>query len=469
VLFESHRSTPLLSFAVRHLRCDVGLMISASHNPPSDNGVKAYWSNGAQVLPPHDQGIIERVYRANEIPLVDFAQAVAAGQIETAGEKVDAAYTRAVTSLALSNCRDLKGLFTPLHGVGETSVFRVLREAGFSQFEIYEPHRQADGRFPNVPNHLPNPELGAVFDPPVAEAQKRGAALVLASDPDADRLGVSVADGHGKFVHLTGNSIGSLLVDFILRKLEQLGSLTPAHYVVETLVTTPLISAIARRHGVRSIDDLLVGFKYIAQTIDREGPERFVFGAEESLGYLAGDYARDKDAAIAALYLAECAAELASENRTLLDRLDDLYVEHGYHLESQRSESCQGPRGKALVDRLMDEFARRPPASLGGTPLARVRDYRLHEIRELPSNRSVAGLPEPRGDLCIFESPAGTTQISFAARPSGTEPKIKFYFFARSACPDRQSLAGVKARTAAQLREFEQALSAWVRKVWSAE
>lgn len=467
-LFESHRSTPELSFAVRHLRCDVGLMITASHNPPSDNGVKAYWSTGAQVLPPHDKGIIACVYETNQVLADDLDQAVAENRIELVGEEIDDAYTRAVRMLSLSSSRDVPVLYTPLHGVGETSVYRVLDEAGFEGLSIFEPHRAPDGSFPNVPNHFPNPELPAVFDAPIEEAKKIGAALVLASDPDADRLGVAVRDARGNYVHLTGNRIGALLTDYVCRKRRAVGTLGPQHYVVETLVTTPLIAAIAKGYKIRAVDNLLVGFKYIAQTMDRDGPDRFVFGAEESLGYLAGSYARDKDAAIAALYLCECAAELRKQNKTLLDRLDELYLEHGYYVESQKSETCQGPKGKVLIEKLMDELARNPPATIAGINLARVRDYQHHEIRRLPDNDRITDLPEPKGELVIFESVPGDCQISFAARPSGTEPKIKFYFFAKAACAAPEALPDVKAQTDGRLKEFQTALSAWVQQVWAA-
>ncbi len=460
-LFASHRSTPELSFAVRHLGCDVGVMISASHNPPGDNGVKAYWSNGAQVLPPHDKGIIDCVYQSNEIPVLDYETGLADGQIELIGEAVDAAYIAAVTALSLSPERELPGLYTPLHGVGETSVYRALQAAGFRGVQIFAGQRQPDGGFPNVPRHLPNPELPAVFEPPIAEARATGAELILASDPDADRLGAVVRDSAGNFVHLTGNRIAALLTDYVLGKRQAQGTLSPQHYIVETLVTTPLVAAIGRAHGVRVIDDLLVGFKYIAQTIDAQGPELFVFGAEESLGYLAGVHARDKDAAVAALYLAECAAELRRSGKTLLDRLDELYSMHGYFLESQKSESCPGPRGRSQIERLMEAFTRTPPAALGGVELARVRDYCTHEIRRLPENRQAASLPAPQGDMLIFESAPSDCEVVLAVRPSGTEPKIKFYFFARSR--GGQNLDEIKARTAAKLQAFQESLSAWMK------
>ena len=464
-LFDGHRATPELSFAVRRLGCDVGAMISASHNPPADNGFKAYWSHGGQVLPPHDKGIIECVYESDEIPMVDYEEAVKSGKIELIGEKIDAEYIREVVALSLSPTRDIPVLFSPLHGVGETSVYRVLEAAGFHGVQIFEPQRKPDGGFPNVPKHLPNPELTAVFDPAIEYLKDSPVAMILASDPDADRLGVAVRDKSGKFVHISGNRIGALLTDYVLRKRKAAGTLTPQHYVVETLVTTPLVSSIAKKHGVRAIDDLLVGFKYIGQTMDREGPDLFVFGAEESLGYLAGKYARDKDAAIAALYVCELAADLKQQGKTLLDRLDELFSEHGYFLESQRSETCQGPKGKAMIQRLMQEFAKNPPAELGGLKLARVRDYVGHEVRSLPENKRVADLPEPKGDMLIFEASSPDCEVTLAARPSGTEPKIKFYFFARAT--GTSDLATVKSRTESTLKAFENALSAWAQKIFA--
>jgi len=219
---------------------------------------------------------------------------------------------------------------------------------------------------------------------------------------------------------------------------------------------------------VRVIDDLLVGFKYIAQTIDREGGDRFVFGCEESLGYLSGSYARDKDAAVAALHVCECAAELKRQGKTLLNRLDELYADYGYHAESQRSETCRGAQGRAQLERLIDRLTNQPPRELAGIQLARVRDYRRHEVRELPENLWLADLPAPQGDLIVVESARGNFEISFAARPSGTEPKIKFYFFARCVCTAPETLSDVKSRTDSALRAFEEALIAWVREALAA-
>jgi phosphoglucomutase len=464
-LFEEPRSTPELSFAVRHLGCDIGVVISASHNPPADNGFKAYWSNGAQVLSPHDQGIIDCVYDAGEIPTVDFDAAIADGRIEFIGETIDNAYVEAVLACSLSDARDIPAIFTPLHGVGETCCYRVLEAAGFEDVEIFEPQRSPDGNFTNVPDQLPNPERRQVFEPAIEHVQNTDAALILASDPDADRLAVCVRDNDGEFVHLTGNKVAALLADYILRKQAAAGKLTPAHYVVETLVTTPLVATLAKSHGVRAIDDLLVGFKYIAETMDREGPDKFLFGCEESLGYLSGEYARDKDAGIAALYIMESAAELRRDGKTLLDRLDELSVAHGYHTEGQRSEVCTGSRGRAQIDGLMQTFRESPPTELAGFGFVRVRDYDGHEVRSLPDNQKTNDLPQPAGDLLFLESADEATRFSIAVRPSGTEPKIKFYFFAVGRCDSADQLTETKARTDAAFANVQDALTNWVRGV----
>jgi phosphoglucomutase len=462
-LFESYRSTPELSFAVRHLGCSAGVMITASHNPPSDNGFKAYWSTGGQVLPPHDAGIIECVYESGEIPIADFEQAVSEGRIEFIGPKIDEAYLKAVLDMSLSDVRELPGLFSPLHGVGETVCYAVLQRAGFEGIAIYEPHRKPDGNFPNVADHFPNPERPVVFEPLIAHAKQHAQEVILASDPDADRLGVCARAADGEFVHLSGNQIGSLICDYVLRKRSAAGDLTSEHYVVETLVTTPLIGSIARAHGVRVIDDLLVGFKYIGQTMDAQGPERFVFGAEESLGYLAGTYARDKDAGIAALYLAENAAELRQQGKSLLDRLEELYVEHGFYFEGQVSKVCEGAEGSRQIQQIIQAFRNAPPKDLAGLPLERVRDYGDHEIRSLPENVRQSELPDPQGNLLFFETArTGGIAVRIAVRPSGTEPKIKFYLFAHAEVAGAAELRARRQRTEETVGEVKTALLAWI-------
>jgi phosphoglucomutase len=463
-LFDGPRATPELSFAVRHLRCDVGAMISASHNPPSDNGFKAYWSTGGQVLPPHDRGIVECVAKADDIPTIDLQAAVTAGTIVFVGKELDREYTSAVVGLSLSHARDASAIFTPLHGVGETSAFRVLSAAGFQRVEILESQRECNGDFPNVPFHLPNPELPSALGPACERAEKSAADLVLATDPDADRLGVAVRSSDGKCVPLTGNQVGVLLLDYALRKRRDAGQLSADDFACTTLVTTPMFRAVGEAAGIRVIDNLLVGFKYIARTIEEVGADKFVFGAEESLGYLAGDYCRDKDASIAALYVMELTSELKVEGRTLPDDLNRLYQRHGYFAEAQRSFEHAGAEGRPRLDALLAELRDQPPIELAGIRLARLRNYRDQTVRSIPGGESCGRLQTTPGDLLFLDSDEGERQFSVAVRPSGTEPKLKLYFFARAQPSPSVPLATIKADTDATFREFQEALLRWVRE-----
>lgn len=461
--FPKPRATPELSFAVRYLQCDTGVMISASHNPPSDNGFKAYWSNGGQVLPPHDAGIIECVDAATEIPSMDFEDAVARGRISLVGEAIDQAYVDAVTRLSLSAARDITALYTPLHGVGETSVYRVIQQAGFQGVAIFEPQRSQDGSFPNVPDQLPNPERFAVFGPAIKSALQMGVDLVLASDPDADRMAVAVRDRAGEFVCLTGNQLGALLTDYVLSQRTAAKTLSPDHFVVETLVTTPLIAEIAQAYGVQVVREVLVGFKHIAAEIDARRSDQFVFAAEESIGFMAGNYSRDKDAAIGALYVLELAAELKKRGENLLDRLDQLYSRHGYFLEETLSTTCSGPAGQARIRQIMTAFRNSPPTVVGGCIWESVRDFQQHEVRSLPSNRVIEQLPLPSGELLIFTGRSRDCQVTVAARPSGTEPKIKFYYFVKTRQQPTPEVA--RACAAACLEDVQSALGVWMSEV----
>lgn len=463
--FSEPRATPELSFAVRHLECDAGVMISASHNPPSDNGFKAYWKTGGQILPPHDAGIIACVDASEDIPSVDFDTAVSDGSIvlvDATGDfaNIDQAYLDAVCALSLSSEREIKALYTPMHGVGESSIYRMLQQAGFRGIQLYEPQRVQDGSFPNVPEHLPNPERPQALRPAIEFAQQNGVDLVLASDPDADRLAVAVRTRNDEFVCLTGNQLGALLADYALAKRSAAGTVSADHYLVETLVTTPMLAAIGDYYHVRTIRDLLVGFKHIAAAIDANGPEKFVFAAEESVGYLAGQYCRDKDASVAALFVLELASELRLRNQTLLDRLDELYVRHGYYYETQFVQTCPGPQGSSEIAKMMQSLRMKAPSKLGSVVFETAKDYQQHEIRSLPSNTVRSPLPQPSGDLLILEGRSGACRVSLAGRPSGTEPKIKFYLFANSS-PDAP-LAEAKTQVQRCLVELESGLKQWL-------
>lgn len=466
-LFDNHRATPALSFAVRKLGCDIGVMISASHNPPADNGFKAYWSNGGQVIPPHDKGIIANVESADVIPAVDYDQAVSSGAIEIVGAELDTQYIDEVVALSQSECRDISAIFTPLHGVGETSIYKIVQKAGFDKVDIFEDHREADGDFPNVPKHLPNPELLEVFDPVIEWVFKNGhnADLILASDPDADRLGVMVKNSDGGFTAITGNQTGALLTDYLLRKRKSAGTLTADDYVIETLVTTPLVKSIADGLKAKTFHELLVGFKWIAKTIEDNGADHFVFGCEESIGFLAGDYCRDKDGAIGALFILELAAELKADGKTLLDQLDELYKQHGYHAEAQKSIYCTGPTGKAKIDGLMQTLRENPPAQFGPIRFVEVADYSSGKRTSIPGGESLGTIVEPTGDLLFYKSDTvSPVRIQIAGRPSGTEPKIKFYFFCQSDLPGGEDLNQAKGVGDSVLQEVQDALSAWANQ-----
>ena len=441
-------------------------MISASHNPPADNGFKAYWNNGAQVIPPHDKGIVKEVERADVIPMVDFAGAVADRRIQIVGSDIDQDYVAEVVKLSETKGRAINAVYTPLHGVGETNVFAVIKAAGFHNVSIFEPQRTADGNFPNVPNHFPNPENLNVFDPAMdwIQATSNPAELILASDPDADRLGVMVRNSAGGFTALTGNQVGALITDFLFRKRKATGRFSPQDYVVETLVTTPLTKAVAEQHGARCFYELLVGFKYIAQTIEEQGTEYFVFGTEESIGFLAGSYCRDKDASVAALYILELADELKSESKSLLTQLDQLYKDCGYHCESQKSIYCEGPTGKAKIDGLMQTLREDPPIQFGSVRFTEASDYKTGRRVAIPSGLSLPEITHPRGDLLVYKSdPSQSVRIQIAGRPSGTEPKIKFYLFCQSDILNGDFEAARAAGDKA-MKDVQQALGDWAQK-----
>jgi phosphoglucomutase len=358
-------------------------------------------------------------------------------------------------------------VFSPLHGVGETNVYEVVRRSGFDQVQIFEPHRTADGNFPNVPRNFPNPEYLAVFDPILTWVADDNidADLILASDPDADRLGVMVRNADGKFVSVSGTQGGALLTDYLLRKRKESGEFTANDYVVETLVTTPLTRAIAESHGARAFYELLVGFKFIAQVMEEQGTDHFIFGTEESIGFLSGAYCRDKDAAVCGLFILELAAELKAAGKTLLDQLDALYATHGYYCEGQTSIYCEGPAGKSQIEGLMATLRSSPPAQLGGVDFQLLKDYSAGTILDVTTGKQAGTISDPKGDLLFFLSdPEKPVRAQIAIRPSGTEPKIKFYLFCQADLETSDGLS--QARTAGDdvMESIKTALSEWADK-----
>lgn len=461
---DDYRSTPELSFLVRYKRCTCGIMVTASHNPPSDNAVKVYWSTGGQVLPPHDKGIIDRVMSAQEITVADFATAVQEGKIIICTSEVDAAYQREVLAQRFDGPRDVNVLYTPLHGVGASAVLPVLAADGFKDVELYGPHSEPSPDFPNVPGHVSNPENPKVFTAAIDHAKQTGAELVIATDPDADRLGCvapKTNDIQGEWGFFTGNQIGVLLADFILERRKKAGTLSPQHYVVKTLVTTEMIRRLAESYGVKTLGNLLVGFKYIGGIMDEVGPDKFVFGTEESHGYLVGQHVRDKDAPVAAMLFCELAAAVKAEGKSLFEKLDALYWQHGYHAENLLNVQMEGSEGMANMQKLMAKFRSDPPQTLAGVKLKAVRDYQ--NLVVTPVGGKSIPLDGPKGDLVILDLAEDGNYI--AVRPSGTEPKVKFYMFTFIPAEELHNLETTKADMAARMQQFEEDLRAFALTV----
>ncbi len=425
---DGYRSTPELSVTVRYKSCACGIMVTASHNPPSDNAVKAYWSTGGQLLPPHDQGAIDCVMSVTEIRRMPFDQALAVGKIVLCQEEVDHAYIRQVVAQAIPGPRELKIIYSPLHGVGASAVMPALAADGFRDVELFGPHAEPNGDFPNVPGHVSNPENPRVFDSIILRAMQVRADLILASDPDCDRIGLAAplsARPNSDWETMTGNQIGAILAEYILERRKAAGTLSRDHYVVKTLVTTELVRRIADSYGVKTYGNLQVGFKYIGGTIDQYGPDKFVFGAEESHGYLVGTYARDKDAAVAAMLLAELSARTKQAGKTLHEKLDAIFWQYGVHVEKQVSVVMPGSEGMTRMMVLMSRFRQEPPKALAGLAVAQTRDY--VSLTSLRSDGTSQPFEGPRGDMVMIDLEVEGTYV--AVRPSGTEPKVKFYMF----------------------------------------
>lgn len=457
---DGFRSTPELSFAVRYHQCSCGIMVTASHNPPSDNAVKVYWSTGGQLLPPHDRGVIDCVMSATTIHRLPFAEALEAGKVVLCQEEVDRAFIAAVEKQGFPGPRDLKIIYSPLHGVGATAALPALKAAGFSHVEAFGPHSTPDGDFPNVPNHIANPEISAVFDAIIERAKAAGADLILATDPDCDRIGLAAplaAKPGSPWKTMTGNQIGALLVEYMLEQWKKAGRITPEHYIVKTLVTTELARRIADAYGVKTYGDLQVGFKYIGGTMDAKGPERFIFGLEESHGFLAGTYARDKDAAVAAMLLAELAAQAKAAGKSLHEKLDALFWQYGYHAESQVSVLLPGSEGMQQMAATMKRFRQDPPRQLAGLAVTRVRDY-LALVEGEPGGTS-RPFDGPKGDMVMLDLDAPGTYV--AVRPSGTEPKVKFYTFTFEPAEQLADLEDTKSQLAERLAAMARDLEAF--------
>ena len=433
-IFESLRPTPELSFAVRHLGCVAGINVTASHNPPEYNGYKVYWEDGAQITPPHDSGIMGEVKSIsdwNTVKTMDKAEAEKADLFQVIGKEVDDAYMAELKKQVIhmdaieKEGKNLKIVYTPLHGTGNIPARRILKELGFENVYVVKEQELPDGDFPTV--SYPNPEAAEAFELGLKLAKEVDADLVLATDPDADRLGVRVKDKNGEYHDLTGNMSGCLLANYELSQRKAVnGSLPEDGALIKTIVTTNLADAIAKGYGVNLIE-VLTGFKFIGQQIlgfENSGKGSYLFGFEESYGCLIGTYARDKDACVAVMMLCEVAAYYKQQGKTLWDAMVDMYEEYGYYKEGLATMTLKGIDGAKEIQTMMTNFRENPPKELGGFKVLAVRDYKADVRVDLVSGeKSATGLPSSNVLYYELENNAWC-----CVRPSGTEPKIKFYF-----------------------------------------
>lgn len=422
--FDGLRPTPELSFAVRELGCKSGVMLTASHNPKEYNGYKAYGSDGGQFVAPDDQNVMDEVAAISSIEEVKFDRVEE--NIEIIGENIDQLYLDKIATLSVSpdaikNQHDLKIVFSPIHGTGITLVPKALEKFGFTNVTIVEEQSKPDGNFPTVV--YPNPEEKDALNLALKKAEEIDADLVLATDPDADRVGIAVKNTNGEFVLLNGNQTGSLLINYLLTAWEEKGKLTGNEYVVSTIVTTSLIKAIADAKGVTYFDTL-TGFKWIGKVMtELEGKKTFIAGGEESYGYLIGEFVRDKDAVVSAAFIAEMTAFYKDKGTSLYDALTEMYLQYGMYKEDLVSITKKGKTGAEEIKAMMEKFRENPPASLGGSEVVKLKDYELGKETDL-KDKSTQTLDYPKSDVLQFITADGSI---ISARPSGTEPKIKFY------------------------------------------
>lgn len=433
-VFENLKPTPELSFAVRQLRCIAGIVITASHNPREYNGYKVYWEDGAQITPPHDKNILEEVANVTSFDMVKTMEkpaAIESNLYQVIGEKIDNLYMEHLKEQSIhpeiiqEMAKDIKIVYTPLHGTGNIPVRRVLKELGFEQVYVVKEQEQPDGNFPTV--SYPNPESPKAFELALELAKQVDADIVLATDPDADRLGVYCKDiKTGEYVSFTGNMSGMLIAEYLLRERTATHTMPDHPALVETIVTTDMAKAVAEAYHVEIIE-VLTGFKYIGEQIklfEQNHSYHYVFGLEESYGCLAGTYARDKDACVAVMLLCEVAAWCKKHGKTLWDEMLDLYEKYGFYKEGLETLTLKGIDGAKQIQNMMNNYRQNPPASMGGFQVLAVRDYKDNVRKDLITGEvSQTGLPT--SNVLYYEL---SDNAWCCVRPSGTEPKIKYYF-----------------------------------------
>lgn len=434
-IFETLRPTPELSYAVRKLGCIAGINITASHNPPEYNGYKVYWEDGAQITPPHDKGIMDEVQKVtdyNTVKTMDAEAAKVAGLYEVIGAEIDDAYIEELKKQVIhwdaikTVSKDLKIVYSPLHGTGNIPARRVLKELGFENVYVVKEQELPDGEFPTV--SYPNPESEEAFELGLKLAKEVDADLVLATDPDADRLGVYVKDNHsGEYKVLTGNMSGCLLEEYELSQRKAVnGSLPSDGAVISTIVTTNMAGTIAKSYGLRFVE-VLTGFKFIGQQIlgfEQSGVGTYLFGFEESYGCLIGTHARDKDAIVATMALCEAAAFYRTQGKTLWDALIDMYEKYGYYKDDIQSITLKGIEGLAKIQEILETLRKEPPVEIAGYKVLSARDYQADTIKDL-STGEVTSTGLPSSNVLYYDL---TDDAWLCVRPSGTEPKVKFYY-----------------------------------------
>jgi phosphoglucomutase len=448
-LFEDLRPTPELSFAVRELGCDFGIVLTASHNPKEYNGYKVYWNDGGQLVPPHDSAVIEQV-RATRFE--DIRWDANEALIEIVGTAIDDKYTDMVAGLSLSNAgkTELDIVFTALHGTSIVSVPPALAKAGFTNVQLVEAQSTPDGNFPTVAS--PNPEESAALAMAIAQAEDTNADLVIGCDPDTDRVGIAVNDGTGKMQLLNGNDTAALLVHYILNTYKTNGTLPANGFTAATVVTTDLIADISAAYGVPCYR-CLTGFKWIADIINNKPEEQFLVGGEESYGYLIGDYVRDKDAVASAVMIAEMAGNAKAQGRTVLQQLEAIHREFGQYQERLISITKKGRSGAQEIADMMTALRNDPPKTLAGSPVIVAIDHAKSTQTDLRTG-ATSSTQLPASNVLQFITEAGD---KVSARPSGTEPKIKFYFSVRATTSE--SHAATKAELERKIDTFIEELN----------
>ena len=451
-LFPELRPTPLLSFAIRHLQCHSGVVITASHNPKEYNGYKAYWGDGAQLVPPHDKNVIKEVEAITSFEQIKFIADVS--KIILIDASIENAYYKEVTQLipkkeSIQRQKNIPLVYSSIHGAGITMVPECLKRLGFENIVVVDEQKEPNGNFPTVQS--PNPEEQSAMELSLKKAQQVNAELVMATDPDTDRVGIGIKDHQGNFFLLNGNQAFSLMMWFIMKNLKEKSN----SYIAKTIVTTELVDDMARQLGIECYNTL-TGFKYIAELMrELEGKKKFIAAGEESYGYMVGDFVRDKDAVSACAFFAAMAAAAKDEGQSLYDWLLKMYIEFGFYKEGLINLVRKGAEGEQQIKEMMKNFRANPPIELGGQKVVRILDYKLGEEKDLEKNE-LKLLTFPNSDVLQFYTQEGS---KISVRPSGTEPKIKFYVSVKGRLASKEDFEKVSQQLDLKIKAIEKDLA----------